>query len=609
MVALPLRQRSPHSTALLAALLLLMVVGTLTFPTRVAAGQDGWDVDNEPEEHPEPQHKCIHDEMLRQRAERGLPTTSAVAKVVYQDANSSNGGLLDRARGYLSLTGANAQVIDGWQQLRISIFTEDLKDSNNYCTKEGELRPDYTGGRVYCAKDEVLTAEKRDILLNYIIPNAVKLHKERLLVKPVDSIVLSTMGSWRDFHPPQSHYTDGVSGTDFILYVAAGPTSGNTVAWASTVQSDAASGRPLVGVTNMSPKYMQKTNYAVRVFAHELMHALGFSSSYFSRLTDGSGGSGLIAVSGIRGKTHSTNCIASPAALDAARAHYGCSSMQYVELEDQGGSGSASSHWKMRNAKDELMAAASSAGIYTAMTIAVMEDLGFYKGNHDKAETMTWGKNTGCKLFDDQCVINGVSQFPSLFCDSETSSYVCPSDRAGLGHCRIETLTYIPSYYQYFSDPKRGGVSDFMDYCPVTESYSNLHCSDGNADMMPGSVISSRARCFDTVSTSGISVKSYRYWMTAFCVDVRCSTKDETYEIRVKDSSVFVNCPVGAAVSPRDSSSEVFGDGQLRCPPYAEVCFENSEGSFGGDGAAGAVRMAKPAASAVLLVLLLAFLL
>ncbi|CCW71266.1 unnamed protein product [Phytomonas sp. Hart1] len=114
--------------------------------------------------------------------------------------------------------------------------------------------------------------------------------------------------------------------------------------------------------------------------------------------------------------------------------------MQYVELEDVGGRLSAGSHWKMRNAKDELMSPINGSNFYTAITIAAMEDTGCYKGNYSNAENMVWGKNAGCVLFDKKCVIDGVPQVPEMFCVVNTtykSEFMCASDRMGIGRCLI----------------------------------------------------------------------------------------------------------------------------------------------------------------------------
>ncbi|XP_050340667.1 leishmanolysin-like [Bactrocera neohumeralis] len=132
--------------------------------------------------------------------------------------------------------------------------------------------------------------------------------------------------------------------------------------------------------------------------------------------------------------------------------------MEFVELEDQGDEGSVGSHWKMRNAKDELMSPVAGMGVYTAMTISAMEDMGFYKGNYTNAEEMTWGKNAGCTLLEEKCIVNETSMEPSMFCTTNSipGAYLCPSDRTGLGTALSPCMTKIclPTFSTSASQPK-----------------------------------------------------------------------------------------------------------------------------------------------------------
>ncbi|CCW72276.1 unnamed protein product [Phytomonas sp. Hart1] len=265
--------------------------------------------------------------------------------------------------------------------------------------------------------------------------------------------------------------------------------------------------------------------------------------------------------------------LSSPKVVEVARAHYGCSTMQHVELEDIGGTGSVGSHWKMRNAKDDLMASVKSVSFYTAITIAAMEDTGYYKGNYRNAESMAWGKNAGCVLFDKNCVIDGVSQVPEMFCDDEIfliSDYKCTSDRMGIGDCLIAYYTSLPIYFQYFSDREKGGTDQWMDYCPYIKAYSTSMCLNGNTRMMYGSVFSESARCFSAVSSTHLQISNGKN-MLSICADVQCDKDTSRYRVRVKGASDFVDCPPGTTLVLSDYSAE-FWSGAIECAPYEDVC-------------------------------------
>ncbi|EKG07695.1 surface protease GP63, putative,metallopeptidase, putative, partial [Trypanosoma cruzi] len=167
--------------------------------------------------------------------------------------------------------------------------------------------------------------------------------------------------------------------------------------------------------------------------------------------------------------------VSSPKTVEKTREHFNCMSATGMELEDEGGPRTALSHWKRRNAKDELMAAIPGIGYYTALTMAAFEDTGFYKANWGTEEPMSWGNNSGCALLTEKCVINGVTQYPEMFCTVNSSLLSCTSDRLALGHCTIHLYDVpLPPQFQYFSNPKLGGDSEnLMDFCPYIETYAN----------------------------------------------------------------------------------------------------------------------------------------
>lgn len=93
----------------------------------------------------------------------------------------------------------------------------------------------------------------------------------------------------------------GVSNTDFVLYISAnqsacpsvpdtGPT---TVAFATHCQLEDSIDRPVAGSVNFCPEGIARNvdglQYIAAVTKHELLHALGFSSSLFPYWHDSNG--------------------------------------------------------------------------------------------------------------------------------------------------------------------------------------------------------------------------------------------------------------------------------------------------------------------------------
>lgn len=89
---------------------------------------------------------------------------------------------------------------------------------------------------------------------------------------------------------------------DFVLYVSALPTpqcgetvgrEASTVAYAAHCQQEDAHDRPVAGHTNVCPGAVRETEADVASLTstvkHELLHALGFSSSLFAFFRDENG--------------------------------------------------------------------------------------------------------------------------------------------------------------------------------------------------------------------------------------------------------------------------------------------------------------------------------
>ncbi|KAK7199363.1 major surface protease gp63 [Novymonas esmeraldas] len=453
-----------------------------------------------------------------------------------------------------------------WTPIRIAVFAYDVDDSSRYCTEAGQLRPDFDGDTVICEPGDVLTDTKKQTLLEFLVPSAVRLHEERLSVqRERGNIVVDQLidqdPECRDFSIPASHRREGVANADFLLYVAAGPTVGTTAAWSVMCQYFI-NGRPSVGVANVSPKSITDDQQTMRTIAHEILHALGFGFKIFEAQN-------MVAYAPmLRGKWN-VPVISSPLVAAQVRAHFGCKEQIFLELEDMGGRGTALSHWKRRSMKDDLMAGTPVAGIYSAITIAAMEDTGFYKGNYAMAEPMMYGRNAGCELVTEQCVVNGVSQIPEMFCGAaNANNLVCASDRLSVGFCYLFNHdSPLPPQFQYFSDATLGGADVRMDYCPYIEPYAETKCSfDGG--ILKGSVYGARSRCFD--APAGFAESGWFSAQYGLCAKVHCGTTT-TYSVKVRGATKYTQCTPGATLTLSSLSSD-FSHGHITCPPYDSVC-------------------------------------
>ncbi|PWU93358.1 putative surface protease GP63 [Trypanosoma cruzi] len=522
--------RQPRRTALLMLLLWLMMVVCCT-GVCVAADRAV-------------KHRCGFDAMMKKYGR--LPTA-----VVRELPRRGQGAVQ-------AYTAASEDGDDGWAPIRIKVSAEDMHDPLRHCTAAGDLRINHFGRAITCEADDVLTEERRNIVLRQILPAAIQLHAERLSVRPVTRPIVipqTDLGMCENFTIPHKHHTVGVAGTDMILYANIFPTSGPT-AWAIPcfLLDD---GRPVVAAVNFDPKQIVTTNVYVRVAAHELGHALGFGDTQFLMLHM------ISEVPNVRGRPK-VSVLSTPKTKAMARQYHNCPTLEGIELEDEGGPETVLSHWKKRNMRDELMNGDVGVGLYSALTLAAFEDMGVYVANYSAAEMLWWGNNSGCGLLEKKCLTDGITEYPDLFCNQfyDYPKFFCTYDRLSLGRCDLKRHEEaLPQEYQYFADPRVGGDDLYMSRCPYVNKYSNGGCTNGDPSVMPGSVVGPNSRC-----VKGQDLQFDDEYIGDVCVETRCG--DGTLSVRFLRDDAWHECQEGETVTPPSGPWR----GSIVCPQYADVC-------------------------------------
>jgi hypothetical protein len=81
-------------------------------------------------------------------------------------------------------------------------------------------------------------------------------------------------------------------------------------------------------------------------------------------------------------------------------------------LEDSGGSGSAGAHFEKLVFGDETMVSDDTTDAkYTAMSLSVAKDSGWYEVDMTSGENYFWGKDEGCSIFETTCPHANVTEF------------------------------------------------------------------------------------------------------------------------------------------------------------------------------------------------------
>lgn len=472
---------------------------------------------------------------------------------------------------------------DIWKPIRIVVDISHLVDPKKVCTAVGDVRPNYIGSDYVCEAEDVMTAEKLNFIQNVTLPLAVFLTQQFLNTKPLDDplfVEKDVCGSGVDI--PDSHVEDGVDDVDFLLYAhAAGEErtmsdGSNVVAWAGHCARDL-SGRPLIGQVNIVPSFIpwygsaaEKKNY-VGILIHELFHALGFTSSFLKSWTK---------ITKRRGKE--VHLVTAPEVVDVAKEHLNCSTLEGVELEDEGGSGTALSHWERRHWRNDIMTGLSGAEKVSRLTLAFFNTLSFYKANMLRGEPLVWGRNAGCGFVEKRCTADS-PRMGFEWCDPESRiEYQCSHDRTAIGTCPYALARNLSDHFRYFGNTSMVGLGAMMDHCPIVMSVKHGECRDRPTAGERGlyrSYYGPQSRCIQT--TNMVSPEPGIEKTRPRCFRVRCPLGKR---LEVLVGSTWVSCPAdGSAGSVKYPPFSGFF-GEMKCERADVVCtpelFYHPNGSF-----------------------------
>ena len=364
-------------------------------------------------------------------------------------------------------------------------------------------------------------------------------------------------------------YADFLVNNDVIIFPQFDSDLGSNVLAAAAPCIVTNSNRPYGGVlyinTNLNFNKGNTNQYLKNILLHEITHILVFHPYFFTALK-------------LNQTEGSNSYIISPKAVAKAREHFDCSSITRIPLENQGGTGSVGSHWESRYMLGDYMISTDYPDqAISDITLGLFEDSGFYKVNYYSGGLFKFGKGKGCGFMDKskKCIENEKATFEE-FCDTANAA-MCSSSRTLKSSCYLTTYTSsIPTAYQYFSDPRKGGFPA-ADYCPVpyqahsSSTYFSNHCQIGSSSLSSeyNEKIGFDSFCFmssilpssSTASTSQIPI----------CYEVRCDADNNQFTVTIGSSEIA--CPTdGGTVSAPSGFT-----GSIVCPKYSDICL--SDGS------------------------------
>lgn len=411
-----------------------------------------------------------------------------------------------------------------FQPMRIKFFTEAL-DS---------IQDDSNAAKIEWYKREIL-------------PKTAEFWSSALAVVPVDGNLKIDAGELDSrlycgdsafTQVPDSHSSQGVSDADLILYVSGSNDSRfcpeRTLAVAVPCNFDQFD-RPTAGAINVCLDNIVLrddgsasngvTQDYVDVTIHEVGHVLGMSSNSYRFFWDPTTGKprterpftarSVVCVNGAErslilpaentmvfvddasGNRYAS--IVTEKVRTVARNQFDCQSLEGGRLENQPTreDSCTGDHWDERLFYPEALSGVISptANVFSSLTLALMEDSGWYQANYTVTRMSPWGLGVGCSFVEDPCLVASsegttIPEYSQgYFCVSENEKS-CSSEHTHKMACTIvDYAYYVPQdlpveQYQYFPDaPSKGGPRQ-ANFCPVFGSPYNsktaeeLDCRD-----------------------------------------------------------------------------------------------------------------------------------
>ncbi|KAK4771023.1 hypothetical protein SAY87_031555 [Trapa incisa] len=537
-------------------------------------------------------HSCIHDQILEQRRRPGHKVYS-VTPQVYQESSIAK-PLHRKGRALLGLSVSSYLQKDAKQPIRIYLNYDAVghsldRDCQNVgdIVKLGEppvnslpanpscnahLEPSISSDCWYnCTLDDIAGEDKQH-RLRKALGQTVDWFRRALAVEPVKGNLrlsgYSACGQDGGVQLPHEYVEVGVADADLVLLVTTRPTTGNTLAWAVACERDQW-GRAIAGHVNVAPRHLtaEAETLLSATLIHEVMHVLGFDPHAFAHFRDERKKRRVQVTEQVVDEKlgRAVTRVVLPRVLMHSRFHYGAFSENFtgLELEDGGGRGTSGSHWEKRLLMNEIMTGSvDTRSVVSKMTLALLEDSGWYEANYSMADRLDWGRNQGTEFVTSRCDL-----WKGAYHCNTTQLSGCTYNREAEGYCPIVSYSGdLPQWAQYFPQSNKGGQSSLADYCTYYVAYSDGSCTDANSarppDRMLGEVRGSSSRC---MASSLVRTGFIRGSLTQGngCYQHRCV--NNSLEVAVDD--IWKVCPVSGGPIQYPGFN-----GELLCPAYHELC-------------------------------------
>jgi len=469
-----------------------------------------------------------------------------------------------------------------------------------------------------------------DFITDKILPRMVDFWSNALAVVPIEGELFIQQGELVNGYcgdsefaaVPAEHISKGIENTDLMLYISGTPSSRfcgpSTLAVAVACNWDQFD-RPTAGAINFcintidlnadGSAHESVIDDNVDVAVHEAGHVLGMSSNSYRFFWDPATNKPRTnrpirqeeaeCVNGevrdvflpaentlqfiTRENGRRSAVIVTEKVRTVAQNQFNCADLEGAQLENQPtGTSCTGDHWDERLYYPESLSGviSPSTNVLSPLTLALMEDSGWYSANYSFAELSPWGHGVGCDFVREPCLVqeNGVTVVPDygkgFFCTKASQRGCSPTHHYKMAcFYRDYSLSSNPAdapppEFQYFANPTVGGLKT-ADYCPVFGSdykanVYDLDCRNSeNSDIFDWKglteVYGKDSKCYET--TTG----------EALCYESACIYDTRQLNVRLGDGAWYVCESDFQEIAVQSTVSNILGQ-KIICPRLSQAC-------------------------------------
>jgi leishmanolysin len=149
----------------------------------------------------------------------------------------------------------------------------------------------------------------------------------------------------------------------------------------------------------------------IQTTIHECTHVLAFSNALFKYYIN-PGTNKQLGEAAVSTTAYDRSWVVLPNVVKQAQTYYNCPNAWGAPLENNGGQGTAGSHWERTTFGNEAMTGSDFPGaVFSVFTFKLLEGSGWYLPNYNYAQPFIWGMGEGCPLEQGACPTTGTAEF------------------------------------------------------------------------------------------------------------------------------------------------------------------------------------------------------